>query len=149
MTFSSWPVKGTIDRMTLPLLFRYSYLSENAIISYTKTRLLLMLWILLDIVLQSWLSPWTWYFALMSISAYVLAWKAPPLMGAAIAGVQLTRVLVSFLILFFLYSGVSKSVGPWLEGALLGLQVWILIATLGLILKYIQTPKKKMASQIT
>lgn len=141
--------KGLIERMTLPFAFKYNYLSPNSKITYRGSRVLILTWVVADIALQSWVSPWTVFYALMAISAYILAWRVPPLMGAAVAGVQLVRVLVGFIIVLILKSGVSSSLGVTLEWVLVGIQFWVLMATLGLVLKYIRTPKKLMKEHVS
>lgn len=141
--------KGLLERMILPFFFSYNYLSPNAAISFKTTRLMIVGWILLDVTFQTLLDSWGLLYATVMVSTYIMAWKIPPLMGAAMVGVQLTRLILSVAIVLVLYSGVSQTTGTVLEWTLTVFQGWALLAGFWLLLTYLRTPKKDMRALVS
>lgn len=134
-------VQGAMDRFWRPYFFVYDFTAHTASVSYRVTRVWLIAWLMMDLLAQHLSGPILIWDTVISFITFLFVWHMPPLLATALAGTHLVRALASIGILF------SGGLGVTLETAemlMLVIQLWALGASLGLMLRYIRTPKKNM-----
>ena len=138
-----WWVKGFLERLLLPVTLQYDFTSPNARMSRQGSWVMIALWMVLELATPFILfGSMVWFEMLGAVGSLAVALWMPFMLSSAVAGLQICRALVGLVIASLAQFGLlSVDTANW---SMVIWQIWILAATLMLILVYVRTPKKDM-----